>query len=286
MMKKGYARGGMKKKMMMAGGASMKKKMMAAGGNMKKKAYAAGGASGMKKKMMQAGGATTGLKPIPAGNKGLAKLDKDVRNNMGYMSKGGQPPLVLPPVLRKAIADKKVKIDSKGNVVMTDAARRKASIQSDAMNKAMKGQREKTMKKKSYATGGGATSDYDITQRKYGGAGKKRTGTTTTAKKPVVTKAMMDKAGVTSLRDFYNKMEVNAAGTGYKKRSKALTRTGAGSRTSKMNQANPKLNFGTKKPSKSQTTTMKPSKPKKKAGPLGFQKFFEALSKRGGFRSD
>jgi len=254
MMKKGYARGGMKKKMMMAGGASMKKKMMSKGGKMP---------------MNPATG-----KPTFVGD------------GIGKMSRGGQPPLVLPPVLRKAIADKKVKIDSKGNVVMTDAGRRKAMIETDAINKAMRGKREKTMRKKSYATGGGATSDYDITQRKYGGAGKKRTGTTTTAKKPVVTKAMMDKAGVTSLRDFYNKMEVNAAGTGYKQRSKALSRTGAGSRTSKMNQANPKLNFGTKKPSKSQTTTMKPSKPKKKAGPLGFQKFFEALSKRGGFRSD
>ena len=86
------------------------------------------------------------------------------------------------------------------------------------------------MKKKSYA-GGGATSDYDITQRKYGGAGKKRTGMTTTkkkmsGKKPVVTKTMMTKAGVTNLRDFYNKMEVNAAGTGYKKRARALQKVG------------------------------------------------------------
>jgi hypothetical protein len=29
------------------------------------------------------------LKPIPAGNKGLPKLDKTVRNKMGFMMKGG-----------------------------------------------------------------------------------------------------------------------------------------------------------------------------------------------------
>lgn len=29
------------------------------------------------------------MKQIPAGNKGLAKLPKNVRNKMGYMAKGG-----------------------------------------------------------------------------------------------------------------------------------------------------------------------------------------------------
>ena len=29
------------------------------------------------------------MKQIPAGNKGLAKLPKNVRNRMGYMNKGG-----------------------------------------------------------------------------------------------------------------------------------------------------------------------------------------------------
>ena len=33
-----------------------------------------------------AGGA---LKPVPAGNKGLGKLPKKVRNRMGFMKKGG-----------------------------------------------------------------------------------------------------------------------------------------------------------------------------------------------------
>jgi hypothetical protein len=30
------------------------------------------------------------MKPIPKGNKGLAKLSKPVRNNMGYMARGGK----------------------------------------------------------------------------------------------------------------------------------------------------------------------------------------------------
>ena len=30
------------------------------------------------------------LKPIPAGNKGLPKLSKDVRNQMGFMRRGGK----------------------------------------------------------------------------------------------------------------------------------------------------------------------------------------------------
>ena len=29
------------------------------------------------------------MKQVPAGNKGLAKLPKEVRNKMGYMNKGG-----------------------------------------------------------------------------------------------------------------------------------------------------------------------------------------------------
>ena len=30
------------------------------------------------------------MKPIPKGNKGLAKLPKSVRNNMGFMARGGK----------------------------------------------------------------------------------------------------------------------------------------------------------------------------------------------------
>jgi hypothetical protein len=48
------------------------------------------------KKCMKCGGShkyakggSTNLKPIPAGNKGLPMLSKDVRNKMGYMAGGG-----------------------------------------------------------------------------------------------------------------------------------------------------------------------------------------------------
>ena len=60
------------------------------GGGMKSKMSTKGGAMGGKKKMapgMMAGG----LKPAPEGNKGkgLKKLPKKVRNQMGYMQAGG-----------------------------------------------------------------------------------------------------------------------------------------------------------------------------------------------------
>ena len=132
------------------------------------------------------------------------------------------------------------------------------------------------MMKKKMMAAGGSTSSYDPADRKYPGAGKKKTS----SKKPVVTKAMMTKAGVTNLRDFYNKMEVNAAGTGYKKRSKALTRRGTSSKSRKTVMGSSKnVSVGTGKG----TTTMKSSK-NKKAGPLGFKTLREKFAKRGGFR--
>jgi hypothetical protein len=54
--------------------------------NMKKKGYAMGGKTAMKKKGYAAGGA---LKTPGAGQKGLKKLPKPVRNKMGYMAKVG-----------------------------------------------------------------------------------------------------------------------------------------------------------------------------------------------------
>ena len=36
------------------------------------------------------GSVTDNLKPVPSDNVGLAKLPKEVRNNMGYMSRGGK----------------------------------------------------------------------------------------------------------------------------------------------------------------------------------------------------
>ena len=55
-------------------GGMMKAKGMAKGGAMKKKGYSKGGVA---------------KKPVPQGNKGLAKLPKNVRNKMGYMKGGG-----------------------------------------------------------------------------------------------------------------------------------------------------------------------------------------------------
>ena len=246
----------------------MQKKGYAAGGSMmKKKMMAAGG--NMKKKMMMAGGASGmkkkgyamgGLKEPSANQVGLKKLPTSVRNKMGYMKEGGAA------MYKKGYAA--------GGAAM----------------------------KKKMMAGGGATSDYDVTQRKYGGAGKKKTGTTTTTakkKKPVVTKAMMTKAGVTSLRDFYNKMEVNAAGTGYKKRSKALTRTGSSGRSRKTVLGSSK-NIAKQKASsdysgKGKTTTFSSTnkpKSKKSPGALGnpfglrtlARNFGKALDKRGGFK--
>ena len=65
---------------------AMKKKGNAKGG--KRMMKSKGGAMGGKKKMppgMMAGG----LKKVPEGNKGLPKLPKKVRNQMGYMQAGG-----------------------------------------------------------------------------------------------------------------------------------------------------------------------------------------------------
>jgi len=225
----------------------MKKKMMSAGGNMKKKGYAAGGM--MKKKMMSAGG-TMKKKMMSAGGMPMAKdpktgkmIPKFAMDGVGKMAKGGSA------MYKKGYAA--------GGVAM---------------------------KKKMMAMGG-SSSSYDVGSMSYPGGGKSKSVASKSKKKPVVTPAMMKRAGVKSLREFYNTMEVNAAGTGYKKRSKALTSRGSAtkSRSSTMNKANPKLNFGTKTPNKSRTTTMTPSK-RKSSGPLGFKKFFAALEKRGGFK--
>ena len=48
-------------------------------------------AAGTKRKSKKYAGKAAGgaLKPVPAGNKGLGKLPKKVRNRMGFMKKGG-----------------------------------------------------------------------------------------------------------------------------------------------------------------------------------------------------
>tara|TARA_R100000315_G_C5162548_1_gene93546 strand:+ start:249 stop:521 length:273 start_codon:yes stop_codon:yes gene_type:complete len=50
-----------------------------------------GMASGKKHNYSGGGNVTDNLKPIPTGNKGkgLSKLPTEVRNNMGFMQKGG-----------------------------------------------------------------------------------------------------------------------------------------------------------------------------------------------------
>ena len=233
----------------------MMKKAYARGG-MQKKGYAAGGAS-MKKKMMAAGG-TMKKKMMAAGG---------TMKKKGYAVGGLKEPSANQVGLKKLPTPVRNKM---GYMKEGGAAMYKKGYAAGGA----------AMKKKMMA-GGGATSSYDTADRKYPGAGKKRTGTTTKAKKPVVTKAMMTKAGVTSLRDFYNKMEVNAAGTGYKKRSKALTRKdGSSSRSRKTVLGSSKnVSTGTGKG----TTTMKANR-KKKAGPMGFPSFFAALDKRIGFK--
>ena len=80
------------------GGVAKKKKkpkeaigVMVAVGKVKGKPQMSyGGSIGSKKYNYAAGGSVTNnLKPVPTGNKGVGKLPKSVRNNMGYMKKGG-----------------------------------------------------------------------------------------------------------------------------------------------------------------------------------------------------
>ncbi len=65
----------------------MKKRAKRMGGGAMKKRIGKMGGGAMKKRVKRKDGS---LKPIPAGNKGLAKLDVEVRNKMGYAKKGGR----------------------------------------------------------------------------------------------------------------------------------------------------------------------------------------------------
>lgn len=56
------------------------------GGSKKKPMYGYGGSMKQKRMMAKAG---KELKDIPGDNKGLGKLPKEVRNNMGYKMYGG-----------------------------------------------------------------------------------------------------------------------------------------------------------------------------------------------------
>lgn len=75
MNKKGYAYGSMVRKPMYGGGMAMSANPM-----MDRK-------DKMGMTMMAKGGE---LKPVPSDNKGLGKLPKKVRNDMGYMAYGGK----------------------------------------------------------------------------------------------------------------------------------------------------------------------------------------------------
>ena len=48
------------------------------------------GATPTQQRMGMADGGKANLKPVPSDNKGLGKLPKSVRNNMGYMMYGGK----------------------------------------------------------------------------------------------------------------------------------------------------------------------------------------------------
>jgi len=236
---------------------AMHKKMMAAGGNMKKKMMAAGGT--MKKKMMSYGGASMKKKMMAAG--GMPKMPMAKNPQTGKM----QPTFTM-----------------------------------DGVGKMAKG----GMKKKMMRVGGISTSEYDVGSMKYPGGG--RSSAAETKKSAAITPAMIKRAGITGgsarqrLNAYMNKFKmeggkyvkrkrilksndpkVNAMVGLKKESSKPITRNKTRDRKSTMSQENPKLNFGTKTRS---GTTVKPKK--RKAGPMGFKKFFEAMSKRGGFRSD
>tara|TARA_X000001382_G_scaffold68441_1_gene47530 strand:+ start:3356 stop:4060 length:705 start_codon:yes stop_codon:yes gene_type:complete len=233
----------------------MKKKMMSAGGNMKKKGYAAGG---MTKKGYAAGGLGMKKKMMSAGGMPMAKDPKTGK--------------MMP----------KFAMDGVGKMAKGGSAMYKKGYAAGGV----------AMKKKMMAGGGMSTSDYDITKAKMPGSAKSTRNVSTKKKVPVVTKDRLNKLGMT-LREFKNAYEVNAAGTGYKKRSKALKAKGSSTksrnRSSTMNKANPSLNFGTKKGS---GTTVKRSavekaRDKKAASGLkGFKSLREAFSKRKGFRFD
>ena len=238
----------------------MKKKMMSAGGNMKKKMMSAGGT--MKKKGYAAGGAMK-KKMMSAGGNMKKKM----------MSKGGKMPM--------------------------NPATGKPTFVGDGIGKMAKGGMKKgyaaggaMMKKKKVTASRGAlaVSDYDITRAKMPGSRKSTKNVSTKKKAPVVTKARLDKLGMT-LRQFRNAYKINAAGTGYVKRKTALKPKAPSKATSKkrtptMSKVNPKLDFGTKPRS---GTTVKPKAGKKGAKfggdpfglvTLGSNLFGEARDKR------
>ena len=118
-----------------------KKGMAKGGAMMKKKGYAKGGKTAMKKKGYAAGGA---LKTPSAGQKGLKKLPKPVRNKMGYMAKGGMT------TKKKGYA--MGGMTGAYDPVQADMQRQQGMMQAQQPKPAMKN--GGMMKKKGYAKGG------------------------------------------------------------------------------------------------------------------------------------
>lgn len=94
--RKGMAYGGNVRKPMMYGGSAMKPRKKAQMGGMMQSSPVMQPQQQPKPTMQQpalsmnmAGGGKA-LKPVPSDNKGLGKLPKSVRNNMGYMMYGGK----------------------------------------------------------------------------------------------------------------------------------------------------------------------------------------------------
>ena len=166
----------------------------------------------MKKKMMSAGG-NMKKKGYAAGGMPMAKDPKTGKmmpsfamDGVGKMAKGGSA------MYKKGYAA--------GGVAMK--------------KKMMAGGGMPTKKKLMAASGTYVSSDYDISNRKMPGSVKstKNISPTNTAKKkaPIVTKDRLNKLGMT-LREFRNAYEINKAGTGYTKRSKALKPRSSGKKT-------------------------------------------------------
>ena len=162
----------------------MMKKSYARGG-MQKKGYAMGGV-GMKKKMMSRGGKM----PMATDPKTGKKVPAFAMDGVGKMAKGGN----MKKKMMSAGGTMKKKMMSAGG----------------------------TMKKKMMSNGG-ATSSYDPADRKYPGAGKRRTGE---SKDKAVTPAMIKKAGITGgsakqrLNAYMNKFKME--GGKYVKRKNIL----------------------------------------------------------------
>ena len=86
---KGYAYGSMVRKPMQAGGMAMSANPMMDRKDKMGMGMMYGGMAKKKPQKLAMGTKKGGLKDVPATNRGLSKLPKDVRNRMGYKAYGG-----------------------------------------------------------------------------------------------------------------------------------------------------------------------------------------------------